>query len=286
VSAIIPTYNRLPKLLKAVESVLSQTYKELEVIVVDDGSEDGTREYFENESLDPRVRYFYKENEGLPSLSRNLGATKSRGKYLAFLDSDDLWEETKIQTQVEFLEDNKAYTFAYSQARAPNGSFVSGFSIRKSGAIESSLLFRNFIITSSVCVRTESFIAASGFPIDKRIVVAEDYSLWLKLSKLGLGKYFSQPLVVYELEGGISSENISRNLSCYYTVTLQGLKSSKVSPLYYEFIILMYWLRRLNASRTNKRLLQESLESIEYLESNFASRLALELFSTFRGLWR
>lgn len=102
ISVVIPTYNRKEKLLKCLESVLAQTYKNIEVIVVDDGSQDGTEELFKNIS-DSRVKYFrYDTNKGA-CYARNYGAQRSLGDLLAFQDSDDIWHEDKLEKQYEFL---------------------------------------------------------------------------------------------------------------------------------------------------------------------------------------
>lgn len=282
VSVIIPTYNRLEKLKVAIESVVQQSFQNFEIIVVDDGSTDGTKDFFKTDTIDTRINYHFKENEGLPSLSRNYGAEKAKGKYLAFLDSDDLWLSSKLQVQIDFLEDNPEYIFSYTQAKTTQGKKISGLSLKKTGAIESSLLFRNFIVTSSVCVLADYFDSVEGFPIAGDIVVAEDYSLWIKLSRKGLGKYFPEPLVIYELGGGISSENLLRNLSCYYLVMIDALNKSRCSPLYKELVIFMYWLRRINISRLDNAVLADTLEKIKTLESNYISQFILRIFVTLR----
>ncbi len=101
VSVIIPTYNRAGYLTEAIESVLAQTYKDIEIIVVDDGSDDNTRE-----KLSPymdRIKYVYIENGG-PARARNVGMKMARGKYIAFLDSDDCYYPHKIELQAGFLD--------------------------------------------------------------------------------------------------------------------------------------------------------------------------------------
>jgi glycosyltransferase involved in cell wall biosynthesis len=100
VSVVIPTFNRAQLCKKAVESALSQTYREIEVIVVDDGSTDNTREIVS--SLDPRVRFLCQKNSGV-SAARNLGIQSARGEFIAFLDSDDTWLPWKLRLQVDVL---------------------------------------------------------------------------------------------------------------------------------------------------------------------------------------
>jgi glycosyltransferase involved in cell wall biosynthesis len=102
VSVVIPTYNRATKVLLGIESVLAQTFSDLEVIVVDDGSSDGTGEILA-ETYGDRIRYFAQPNQGA-SVARNKGVAEARGEWIAFLDSDDLWERDKLEWQFKALE--------------------------------------------------------------------------------------------------------------------------------------------------------------------------------------
>jgi glycosyltransferase involved in cell wall biosynthesis len=102
VSVVIPTYNRAAKVRATIESVLAQTMTDLEVIVVDDGSSDGTGKILE-ETFGDRIRYYAQANKGA-SVARNKGVEEARGEWIAFLDSDDLWEREKLEWQFKALE--------------------------------------------------------------------------------------------------------------------------------------------------------------------------------------
>jgi len=102
VSVIIPTYNRVAKVQKGIESILAQTFSDLEVIVVDDGSEDDTGKALAA-AFGDRIRYYYQVNQGA-SAARNKGITEARGEWIAFLDSDDEWERDKLEWQLKALE--------------------------------------------------------------------------------------------------------------------------------------------------------------------------------------
>ncbi|MGN1235305.1 MAG: glycosyltransferase family 2 protein [Christensenellaceae bacterium] len=106
VSVIIPSYNRAATLLRAMQSVLSQSYTDLELIVVDDGSKDETKEVVSSVA-DPRVRYVYQENGGACK-ARNRGIEEARGELIAFQDSDDEWLEGKLARQVRYMEETGA----------------------------------------------------------------------------------------------------------------------------------------------------------------------------------
>ena len=102
VSVVIPTYNRAAKVQDAIESVLAQTFSDLEVIVVDDGSSDDTGKVL-SEAFGDRIRYYAQANQGA-SVARNKGIAEARGEWIAFLDSDDLWEKDKLEWQFKALE--------------------------------------------------------------------------------------------------------------------------------------------------------------------------------------
>jgi len=102
VSVVIPTYNRAAKVPRGIESVLAQTFSDLEVIVVDDGSTDGTGNIL-GEAFGNRIRYCPQANQGA-SAARNKGIAEARGDWIAFLDSDDEWEKDKLQWQFKALE--------------------------------------------------------------------------------------------------------------------------------------------------------------------------------------
>ena len=106
-SVIVPTYNRCNLLRRSINSVLSQTYKNFEIIIIyDDTNLDDLKYILEIKRLDKRIRVFRnKENNGV-GLSRNYGIKKSRGKFIAFLDADDIWHPLKLSTQIEFMINN------------------------------------------------------------------------------------------------------------------------------------------------------------------------------------
>jgi len=108
VSVIIPVYNRQRYVVQSLESVLAQTYRDYEIVVVDDGSTDGTREVLE--PYMNRIRYFYQANAGA-SAARNKGVQESEGAYLAFLDSDDMWEPEKLEKQIQYVQDDETVCF-------------------------------------------------------------------------------------------------------------------------------------------------------------------------------
>ena len=118
VSVIIPTYNRAALVCKAIDSVLEQTFSDYEILVIDDGSTDGTESAVAG--YGQRVRYFWQENRGM-SAARNRGIDLARGEYLALLDSDDLWMPFKLELMVAVLDRFPASWLCLQRLRAPAG---------------------------------------------------------------------------------------------------------------------------------------------------------------------
>lgn len=112
-SVIIPTYNRARDLKEAVNSVLRQTYQNMEIIVVDDGSTDETHELM-NSFTDQRIKYIKKKNERHPGKTRNVGLQAARGEYIAFLDDDDLWLPEKLEIQMAEMRKQPQYAWSYT----------------------------------------------------------------------------------------------------------------------------------------------------------------------------
>jgi glycosyltransferase involved in cell wall biosynthesis len=206
VSVVIPTYQRAALLEEAVRSVLAQTYPHLEVLVEDDGSTDGSGEALARLG-DARVAYRRGANVGRPAPVRNRAVARARGELIAFLDSDDLWEPTKLEAQVEALEGDPTLDAVASDATwlPPRKHPL----LRLDGPVRPSfgeLLCRNFVITSSVLARREAIVAAGGFDESAELRSVEDYDLWLRLLRRREGclLVLPQALVRYRDGDGIS----------------------------------------------------------------------------------
>ena len=181
VSVIIPTYNRVAMLKEAVDSVLAQGFEDLELIVVDDGSTDGTSEEIKN--YGGRVKLIQQpQNRGV-SAARNRGILQAKGKYIAFLDSDDLWVKGKLKIQVEFLDSNPQYPLCYTdeiwirRGKRVNPKLKHA---KYSGWIFEKCLPLCTISPSSACMRKTLFAKVGLF--DEALPVCEDYDLWLRIT--------------------------------------------------------------------------------------------------------
>lgn len=196
VSVIIPVYNRFEMAKEAVYSVLGQTYRNHEIIIVDDGSTDLTSTlavYFRD---DTRVKYLKIDHNGMPGFVRNKGVEISTGKYIAFLDSDDLWMESKLEKQVVFLENNSAYEVVHTrEAWVRNGKTISqaGFNHKRFGNIFSDALVKCILGPSTIMLESDLYKKLGGFRDD--LEIAEDYELWLRLTDTNSIGYLDEPLI-------------------------------------------------------------------------------------------
>jgi glycosyltransferase involved in cell wall biosynthesis len=179
VSIIIPTYNRRDLVREALASVQAQTYQDCELIVVDDGSTDGTAEVVQEFS---GVHYISQSNRGV-SAARNRGVAYSTGAWLAFLDSDDLWQPRKLETQVAFFTTHPEVQICQTEELwLRNGVRVNPHNKhRKTGGdIFARSLERCLVSPSAVMLRRELFIRVGGF--DESLPACEDYDLWLRIA--------------------------------------------------------------------------------------------------------
>ena len=213
ISIIMPLYNAVGFMEETVQSVLEQSYKEWELLIVDDCSTDGSYEKaLSLAERDSRIRVFQlAENSGGPAAPRNYGIARASGEYIAFLDADDVWENQKLEKQIDFLKANNCAFTSSDLIQIDRKGNVLPFHwldrIRKKRKKRDSLedLIRsNFIVTSSVLIKKmylELFTEECDF------VAVEDFCMWLQIfhSYPGIYKYQPEPLVRYRvLENSIS----------------------------------------------------------------------------------
>ncbi len=194
ISVIIPTYNRAAFVLEAVESVYRQTFQDFELIVVDDGSTDGTSKVLKN--YQNHLIYRYQANQGVSS-ARNLGLQMARGKWVAFLDSDDLWLPKKLETQIRFFSQNpEAVICQTEEIWIRNGRRVNPQKKHRkfSGDIFAPSLLLCIVSPSAVMIQRDLFNQEDGF--DETLPACEDYDLWLRISSRFPVYLIDLPLVV------------------------------------------------------------------------------------------
>lgn len=184
VSVIMPVYNGEKFLKEAINSVLSQTYKDLELIIINDGSTDKTSEIISSFN-DERIKYYYQENKGQAS-ARNLGIDKSTGEYLAFIDADDIYKNNKLEKQVEVLKNDLSYGVVYNNIEIIDednkviSEIKSELIFKSKEDFLAYSLFRQVIPSpASMLVRREH-LASIRYPVEYRNT--EDYKFILDLA--------------------------------------------------------------------------------------------------------
>ena len=238
VSVIIPTYQHAHFVGQAVESVLAQTYKDYEIIVVDDGSTDNTCEVLAE--FGDRITVIYQENRGL-SAARNTGIRASKGQYVAFLDADDIWLPEKLEKQIPLFERDESVGLVSSDMFFfdENGLRMHKNGLRpetgfdwvppKSGMVYSTLFVQNYILMPTVVVRRCCFDDVGFF--DEELSSYEDHDMWLRIAKNWAVDYVNEPLAMYRLSATQMHTNSERML--YNMIRVQE-KAFAESPELHE----------------------------------------------------
>jgi len=224
VSVVIPAYNAAWCLGRSIESVLAQTFRDFELIVVDDGSTDGTGAVLV--ALDEEIRVVRKPNGGLSS-ARNAGIAAAGGRYVAFLDADDWWSPEKLARQVELMEARPELVFCSTATavRTPEGGALPDWRCGKEGGTVLERIFAaNAHVAgsgSAVVARREAFARVGGF--DESLRSLEDIDMWMRLAGLGEYACIDAPLTVIEKR----SDSMSGNLDVMRASAIAVLKKNR-----------------------------------------------------------
>lgn len=210
VSIVIPAYNKASLTVKTVDSVLKQTYPEVEIIVVDDGSTDETRQVMAG--YKNRIKYFYKENGGACS-ARNYGLKNSSGEFVGFLDCDDLYESAKVEECVQYLKKNPSFGLVHTAASFidDQDNVVGHYSHPKSvyeGWIARRLILGNYICNSTPLIRKKCLDEVGGF--DESIFIPADWDLNLRLARVYQVGFIDKPLTRYRVTGNYTFNNLTK----------------------------------------------------------------------------
>ena len=209
VSVIITTFNRKDVLPRAIKNVLDQTYKRIELIVVDDGSTDGTEDAVKKiESKDSRIKYIKNTNNSGVAKVRNMGIEASTGEYILYHDDDDMSRLDKIEKQIKFLQDSpEKYSVVYHDTvlhKMTEYGWMADIipsrdmsDIRKRSFIYPALLPKNFIACTSMLIKKECLSKCGYF--DESLFAYEDWDMTLRLSKAFNFGYMKEPLYDYYL---------------------------------------------------------------------------------------
>ena len=216
VSIITPVYNAERFLEDTIKSVQKQSYKNWELVLVDDCSKDSSSEIIEKfRNSDDRIRYIKLEKNSGAAISRNTGIKNAKGRFIAFVDSDDLWEETKLEKQIEYmLRENIGFSFTSYRYMRENGEKTNKVA-KAPKKIDYEGLLKNTIIGCSTVVLDRKIIGDFEMPLVKR---GQDTATWLKILRTEKYAYgIEEPLVNYRIVGNSLSCNKIKCLkrSCY-----------------------------------------------------------------------
>jgi len=204
VSVVMPAYNYARYISAAIKSVLDQTYPFFELLIIDNHSTDNTEQIVESFS-DDRIRYYKFANNGILAASKNCGARKARGQYIAFIDADDVWLPNKLEIQMEFF---KRYPFTGlvfcavqfdSVDKRYNGHIFGKKRLADGWVAYHELLNANFITTSSVVIRASVLQEINYFDEDPRMALADDWDAWLRVVSAYRMAYIPQVFVKFRL---------------------------------------------------------------------------------------
>lgn len=220
VSVIIPTYNSARYVVDAVESVLAQTYRDFEVIVIDDGSTDETPEVMKRYGAP--VRYLRQENAGVAA-ARNRGIAESSGRYVAFLDADDVWLPQKLERQINALAINygvQACDTGYVLADTTLNPVAVKRNLRSGSTFKELLLRGTVVFIGSVICEKEILERVGGF--DPALSQCADWDMWIRVSSQTEFVYIDEALVYYRQH----DTNMSRSASLLELDTIRVLEKS------------------------------------------------------------
>lgn len=203
VSVIMPTCNQAIHIGDAISSVLSQSHRNLELIVVDNRSTDGTRQVVDR-FRDDRVRYCQYNDSNNIAASRNRGLSVATGDVVAFIDSDDTWSAHKLSTQLPHLE--STHVVAVASHFTPIGETQFCRSHLSFGRAEThrdyayrTIALGNPVMTSSLVARRTDLLNIGGFDVNPDLAFIEDWELWLRMSRVGLIRVLAEKLISYRV---------------------------------------------------------------------------------------
>lgn len=240
VSVIIPTYNRANYIKKSIQSAISQTIKDIEIIIINNYSTDNTLEVISSFN-DQRIKIINFKNDGVIARARNQGMVQSTGKYIAFLDDDDIWCPDKLELQIKYLEAHPEFGAVYSNAiiideKDNRKGFLLDRGLTEEGHVFQNLLGGNFITILTVLMRRELLESIGLFNEEPSLIAVEDYEYWMRIAlKFEFG-YIGKPLALYRIHSTSMSKRNSVAL-LRQKVLRMFLKNRDVAEKYHDKIL-------------------------------------------------
>jgi glycosyltransferase involved in cell wall biosynthesis len=210
ISIVIPAHNSEKTITKTIDSVLKQSFTDLELIVIDDGSQDKTLEVV-SKINDPRIKILSYPKAGA-NVSRNRGLSLAQGEFVSFLDADDIWTSDKLASQIQALENNSKAKVAYSWTNYIDDDdkfLLTGTHLTANGDVYEQLLITNFLESgSNPLICKEAILKLGGF--DESLSAAQDWDMWLRLAEKYHFICVPQPQILYRIRANSLSSNLHR----------------------------------------------------------------------------
>ena len=271
VSVVLTCYNGARWISKAIKSILAQTYEDFELVIIDDGSKDNSKEIVTSHLGDEWVRYIYQENRGF-SAAVNRGIKESSGSLIGFIGQDDLWMPNKLELQVKYLNEHKDvdlvhsnYCSVDSEERIIEVRDVKIPNLSSKKKVVEHLFLNNFIGFETVLVKRKCFDELGFF--DERMVGFSDHDIWLRLAGNFNSGYLDLPLVKkrqhefqlskVRIEAVLKDEFLMVKKAIDHYPFLKRVERKKLAPLYYA------WGTALLQKGNNKAAKQKFIKAIK-----------------------
>ena len=279
VSVIIPTFNRAYCIERAINSVLNQTYHNIEIIVIDNFSDDETKNLIKKLNKKNNIFFFKVKNSGIIAKSRNYGVKKAKGDFLAFLDSDDWWTKDKIEVSLNYLLNG--YDIIYHDLFSvfkKKKIFKNLWKIRTrqltKPVYKDLLLFGNAINNSSVVLNKAIFDNIRGFSEDPNLISSEDYDAWIRFSKITDNFYKINKTLGYYWQGGGNTSSLNLTLKSMNQILINYQKDisaySKDGSAGFNYTISRSYYNVSdfkNSIKYSKKIIFKKVPSILYLKA-------------------
>lgn len=274
VSVLIPAYNAQNFIQRTIESALRQTFQDLEIIIVDDGSKDETPDIIRAmQRSDTRVNYYYQENQGL-SNTRNRLMKLARGEFVAFLDHDDEWLPGKIEKQIKLFGKDRRIGLVFSDAYIKRNGKIIGTCFKERKPFRNDIFYKYLFSDNFVPLLTAMAprqVLAKFMPFNPEYRISEEFDMFLKVAREHMFDYVEEPLAIYHLHENNTVISESKRL------------------IEEDFSILDFWLNRdPSISRLYKKELNYRLSQLYcrrglyFLENKDLSEAAVNLFKSFK----
>lgn len=293
-SVIIPTFNREAKLPICLKSVLSQTFTDFEIVIIDNGSTDNTEKMLLAEYEDSRIQYFWQEGSGSPANPRNQGIRKARGVWVAFLDSDDVWYPEKLENvynkiQVRSETDVICHNERMFDQTNQKTQIISH--VRKTKDMYKSMLLGGNCLSPSATSIRKSFLTENElfFNESSDFAIVEDYDLWLRLAKNGaVISFIDKTLGDYVVDGDNMIGDWQRyitnleNLYKHHAFFVQDFEQEK-DKIYEQLIAKIHFqkLRRAMKKRKWSEFIYEFSQTFRKSPTLLPGKIISKLFLAF-----